>query len=86
VRLEAEVIDAINIGAGLLAKLQKGSTVSFELQKINNEIWLPVKGELLLNGRMLLVKGLNMRIVVEFSEHKKFNVDTILDFKEPVQN
>jgi hypothetical protein len=82
VRLEAEVIDQIKIGAGLLAKLQKGSTLALELLKINDEIWLPVKFEMLLNGRLLLLKGLNMRIIVEFSEHKKFNVDTILDFRE----
>ena len=82
VKLEAEVIDQIKIGAGLLAKLQQGSTLALELLKINDEIWLPVKFEMLLNGRLLLLKGLNMRIIVEFSEHKKFNVDTILDFRE----
>jgi hypothetical protein len=83
VRLEAEVIDAIKIGAGLLARLQKGSMMNAELRKINDEIWLPAKFELLLNGRLLLLKGLNMRIAVEFSDHKKFNVDTILNFQEP---
>jgi hypothetical protein len=82
VKLEAEVIDQIKIGAGLLAKLQKGSTLALEMLKINDEIWLPVKFEMLLNGRLLLLKGLNMRIIVEFFEHKKFNVDTILDFRE----
>src|SRR5262249_49949640 len=71
VRLEAEVIDPIKIGAGLLAKLQKGSMMNAELRKINDEIWLPAKFELLLNWPLLLVKGLNMRIVVEFSDHQK---------------
>jgi len=86
VKLEAEVIDSIKIGAGLLARLQKGSTLKVELRKINDEIWLPEKVEVLLNGRLLLLKGLNMRIVIEFSDHKKFNVDTILNFQEPAQN
>jgi hypothetical protein len=86
VKLEAEVIDSIKIGAGLLAKLQKGSTLTLELRKINDEIWLPEKFEMLLNGRLLLLKGLNMRIVVEFSDHKKFNVDTILNFHEAAQD
>jgi hypothetical protein len=82
VKLEAEVMDAISIGFGLLAKVQKGSTLTFELQKINDEIWLPVRGELSLNGRLLLLKRLNVDVVVEFSDHKKFNVDTIFDFHE----
>jgi hypothetical protein len=81
-KLEAEVIDSIKIGAGLLAKVQKGSTLKFELRKINNEIWLPVRGEIMLNARVLLLKGWNVGLVLEFSDHKKFNVDTILEFKE----
>src|SRR5262249_41477420 len=47
-KLEAEVIEPIKIGAGLLAKLQTGSTLTLELGKVNDEIWLPVKLEVLL--------------------------------------
>ncbi len=83
VKLEAEVIDAIKIGAGLLANVQKGSKFAFELQKINGEIWLPVKAEVSASGKLLLVKGWNVHLIVEFSDHKKFNVDTILNFREP---
>lgn len=83
VRLEGEIIDPISIGAGLLAKLNKGSTFAFERRKINGEIWLPVKVDILINGRLLLLKGLNMREVIEYSEHKKYTVDTILKFPDP---
>jgi len=79
-KLEAEVIDPISLGAGLLAKLQKGTMLSFERRKINNEIWLPVKAEIALNARLLLFKGLNFRQVNEYSDHKKYTVDTILKF------
>ena len=84
-RLEAEVIEPIKIGVGLLAKIQKGSVLSFELRKINEEIWLPVKGEMTINGKFLLLKGVNMRLTIEFSDHKKFNVDTVLEFKDVPQ-
>ena len=79
-KLEAEIVDPISIGAGLLAKLQKGSTLAFERRKINNEIWLPVKVEAVVNGRLLLLKGLNIHQVTEYSEHKKYSVDTVLTF------
>jgi hypothetical protein len=82
VRLEAEVNDPISIGGGILAKLQKGSTLTFERRKINNEIWLPVKADVLLNARLLLFKGLNFRQINEYSDHKKYTVDTILKFGE----
>jgi hypothetical protein len=81
-QLEAEVIDTISIGAGLLAKLNKGSTLSFERRKINGEIWLPVKAEATLNARLLLLKGFNLREVSEYSEHKKFGADIQLIFDE----
>jgi hypothetical protein len=86
VKLEAEVIDPISIGAGLLAKLQKGSTLAFERRKINSEIWLPVREEILLNGRILLLKGLNFRAVVEYSDHKKYSVDTVIKFGGAPEN
>jgi hypothetical protein len=81
-RLEAEIIDPISIGAGILAKLQKGSTLTFERRKINGEIWLPIRAEVLLNARLLLFKGYNIRDVSEFSEHKRFDVDMELIFGE----
>jgi phosphotransferase system IIB component len=81
-RLEAEVVDTISIGAGILAKLNKGSTLVFERRKINGEIWLPVKAEATLNAKVLLLKGYNLREVSEYSEHKKFGVDVQLIFGE----
>ena len=81
-RLEAEILEPISIGAGILAKLQKGSTLSFERRKVNDEIWLPVRAEILLNAKVLLLKGFNMREVSEFSEHKKFGADIQLIFGE----
>lgn len=84
VKLEAEVLDPIKIGAGLLAKVQKGSNLSFELRKINGEIWLPIRGQMVMNAKLLLVKGWNVDLTLEFSDHKKFNVDTILSAPQPV--
>jgi hypothetical protein len=81
-RLEAEIVDPISIGAGILAKLNKGSTLAFERRKINGEIWLPVKSEATLNAKVLMLKGYNLREVSEYSEHKKFGVDVQLIFGE----
>jgi hypothetical protein len=83
VKVEMEAIDAISIAGGVLAKLQKGSTVFSERRKINNEIWLPFREEARINGRLLLLKGLNIHEVVEYSEYRKFSVDTNLEFGEP---
>jgi hypothetical protein len=81
-RVEIEVIDSIAIGLGILAKLEKGASIVSERRKINDEIWLPVKTDVTLNARVLLLKGFNMRQINEYSDHKKYTVDTVLKFPE----
>jgi hypothetical protein len=80
-RVELNIIDPISIGF-VLAKLQKGSSITAEREKFNDEIWLPVKNEVTINARVLLLKGFNLRVVTEYSDHKKFSVDTILKFPD----
>jgi hypothetical protein len=81
-RVEMEVIEPISIGLGLLARLQKGASITAERRKFNEEIWLPMKTEITLNARVLLLKGFNIRVINEYSEHKKYTVDTKLQFSD----
>ena len=81
-KLDLEIIDPISIGAGLLAKVQKGSKLVFERRKINNEIWLPVRVDASVSARLFLLKGLHVHQLTEYSDHKKYTVDTILKFDE----
>jgi hypothetical protein len=81
-RVELEVIDPISIGFGILARLQKGASIVAQRRKFNDEIWLPVKTEITLNARVLLLKGFNIRQITEYSDHRKYTVDTILKFSD----
>ena len=83
-RLELDVFEPISIGFGIVAKLQKGAHIIVERQKFNDEIWLPLRTEVSLNLRLLMFKGLNIRQIVEYSDHKKYSVDTILKFPDEV--
>src|SRR5262245_43263859 len=82
VRLEIEAIEPVNIGLGVLAKLQKGARITTERKKFNDEVWLPVKVDLSIDLRLMLLKGLRIRQVLEFSDHKKYSVDTLLRFPD----
>lgn len=79
-RLDAEAIDSISIGFGMLAKVHKGTHLFAERRKFNNEVWLPAKSEASVSGRFLMLKGIHMREIVEYSDHKKYSVETILKF------
>jgi hypothetical protein len=84
VRVEIEVIEPISLGAGLLAKIQKGSKASMEWTKVNDEFWLPFHREFTVDGRLLLLKGMHESEVTDFSNHKKYVVDTQLQFNDSV--
>ncbi len=81
-RIEAEVIDTISVGFGLLARLNKGTRLAGERRKFNDEVWLPVKSEASVSVRLLMLKGFNLRETREYSDHQKFNVETKLSFPE----
>ena len=75
-RVEVEAVDNVSIGLGLLARLHKGSTLSFERRKVNGEAWLPASARYSISGRIGLVAVMRRAAIVEFSNYKKFGVDT----------
>ena len=83
VRVEIEAIDDLSFGLGLLARVHKGTTATFERRKVNNEAWLPAKVTWTASGRLLLLRRLRIRGVSEFSGYKKFTVDTSATFGGP---
>ncbi len=76
VRLELRAVDTVSIGFGLLARLHKGSELSFERRKINDEAWLPATAHFSLTARIGLLAVVRRGATVEFSDYKKFGVDT----------
>lgn len=75
-----ETIDSITFGAGLLAKLDKGTVITQELRKVNNEVWLPVRVEMRLKARLLMAKGINQRRLEEYWDYKKYSVSAAIKF------
>jgi hypothetical protein len=73
-RLNVEMIDDIPLGA-FLFKLHKGTTLSFERKKVNDEVWLPAQTRLTLAGRALFRK-FRVETVIEYSDYRKFGVET----------
>jgi hypothetical protein len=76
VRLHVEAIENVTFGFGLLARIDKGATLTFQRRKVNGEIWLPARTSYRGSARVLLVKGLRRGGTSEFSNYRKFTVDT----------
>jgi hypothetical protein len=78
VRIEARLLENYGIGGGILARLNKGATMAFQRQKVNDEIWLPAAAHFIVTGRLLLLKGVRVDVTGEFSDYRKFTVETNL--------
>ena len=76
VRIEAEAIDTVSFGLGLLARVHKGSKAAFERRKVNGEQWLPAHATYTASARVMLVKVMRVGGTLEFSDYRKFSVET----------
>ncbi len=82
-RLEAYFTGDMKIAGGLLASLQKGSSIVYEQAFVNNEVWLPTYVEAHFGARFLLVKGFKGSVVTRYSDYKRFNVETLSTIAKP---
>lgn len=83
VKVEGEALDDLTVGFGLLARLHKGSTLSFERRKVGGEVWLPAKATYTASARVLLLRRMRVGGTSEFSKYRKFSVDTTSTYQMP---
>lgn len=83
VRLEARVAENFNVAGGLLGSLKRGSSVIFEQEHVNGEVWLPSFADFNVGARVLLVGSLHERVIDRFSNYRKFRVKSKITIAEP---
>jgi hypothetical protein len=76
VRVEIEAIDTLSFGLGLLARVHKGTVGMYQRRKVNDEVWLPAQVTWTASGRLFLLRRLRLRGTSEFSNYRKFTVET----------
>jgi hypothetical protein len=81
IRIEAELIDDYTIGGGILARLNRGATISFQRRKINGEIWLPDEAHFRGSARIMLFKGMRVDATIRYSDYMKFTVETNIIYR-----
>jgi len=81
VKLDAEAIDTLSLGWGLLARLHKGSHLSFLRRRVNGEVWLPAVFSYTGTARVGLFWMLRRSGTSEYSGYRKFTVDTSTTYK-----
>ena len=76
VRIEVEAVDTVSFGLGLLARLHEGATASFQRRKVDATVWLPEKVTYRGSGRVLLLRRMRLGGMSEFSNYRRFGVET----------
>src|SRR5579863_1311498 len=77
VKMDAEALDALTFGFGLL-RVAPGGTLHFEQVKVNGEIWLPSSALIHGDARLALIKKLRAEIDIRYSGYRKFQSDSRL--------
>lgn len=83
VRVDAEAIDTLSMGFGLLARLHKGAMLSFLRTKVNDEVWLPSRVSYSGSARVGFVAVFRRSGTSEFSGYRKFLVDISTAYQPP---
>jgi hypothetical protein len=86
VRLNVEAIRAANIGFGMLARMNKGTVMTFTRRFVNDEVWLPARADYTIKARVLMLKRYLQGGTIEFSNYRKFTVDTTTTIAPPADN
>jgi hypothetical protein len=83
VRVEIEAIDNLSFGLGLVARVHKGTVATYQRRKVNGETWLPAEVTWTASGRLFLLRRLRLRGVSEFSNYRRYSVDTTTTIGAP---
>jgi hypothetical protein len=83
VRIDAQVIRPARFGLFILT-LSPGSTIYFEQERMNDEVWLPKKVMVRLDAR-LVFKHMSQEVVDDFRDYRRFQTDSkITGISEPL--
>ena len=83
VKMEADTLDTISIG-WFLARIGKGTRITFENVRINGEIWAPKHLSLRASARVALFRKLNADQDQTYSDYRKFQTDSRLVSTEEI--
>ena len=70
VRIDAEMFDGVNIGWGMIGKVQKGTRFHLERRRVADGSWLPESQDIRFTARILVFKTLSQEEITRYSEFR----------------
>lgn len=75
VKVEAETVAPVSFG-WVLARLQPGARLTFQQQRVNSEVWMPVRASTKIDARLALFKKVRAEVDVVWRDYRKFQADS----------
>ena len=75
VKVEAQATGTLSYGFGLL-RIDPGATVTFEQTRVNDEVWLPARATIRVNGHAALLVPIHDEIEMQFRDYRKFQAES----------
>lgn len=74
VRVDAEVFETVNIGWGVVGRIQKGTRFHLERRRLDDGSWLPASQTVRFAARVLLFKTISQEETTRYSEFRHKSV------------
>jgi hypothetical protein len=74
-KLDIQCIDTVSFGL-FLARIHKGSRITIEQTRVNDEVWLPQHVNVKVDVRLALLKDFNVEDDITYRDYKKFRTNT----------
>jgi hypothetical protein len=82
VKFEAEVLNPFRLG-WFLARVDQGTHISYQMMRVNDELWVPEKVVLRASARLVLLRRVNIEQHVSFSDYRRFQSDSRIVTTDP---
>jgi hypothetical protein len=83
VKLDLSAFDDISVGLGVVGRVHQGARLQFTRRFVNNEAWLPASSHISAKGRTLLFRPFTFDVRTEYTDYKKWTVDTNVTYDTP---
>jgi hypothetical protein len=85
VKLDLTAFDDISVGYGFVGRVHNGARLEFARRRVNDEAWLPAWSHISAKGRTLMFRPFVFDVRTDYTEYKKWSVDTKVTFEAPTK-